>query len=144
MNNMFKSVGIWLVVALVLMTVFNQFNQKQQGSAATLDYSQFLEEVSRGQITKVTIEGRSLKAVTIDGKRIISYAPSDIWLVSDLLKNGVKIEAKPEEEQSFWMSIFVSWFPMLLLIGVWIFFMRQMQGGGKGGGPFSFARARQS
>ena len=142
MNNMFKSVGIWLVVALVLMTVFNQFNQKQQGSAATLDYSQFLEEVSRGQITKVTIEGRSLKAVTIDGKRIISYAPSDIWLVSDLLKNGVKIEAKPEEEQSFWMSIFVSWFPMLLLIGVWIFFMRQMQGGGKGGGPFSFGKSK--
>jgi cell division protease FtsH len=80
--------------------------------------------------------------VTIDGKKITSYAPSDIWMVSDLLKNGVKIEAKPEEEQSFWMSIFVSWFPMLLLIGVWIFFMRQMQGGGKSGGPFSFGKSK--
>ena len=142
MNNMFKSVGIWLVVALVLMTVFNQFSQKQQSSQVQLDYSQFLEEVKQGQITKVTIEGRTLKAVAVDGKRIVSYAPSDIWLVSDLLKNGVKIEAKPEEEQSFWMSIFVSWFPMLLLIGVWIFFMRQMQGGGKGGGPFSFGKSK--
>ncbi|HUX92070.1 MAG TPA: ATP-dependent zinc metalloprotease FtsH [Gallionellaceae bacterium] len=142
MNNMFKSVGIWLVVALVLMTVFNQFSQRQQAAQAPLDYSQFLEEVRQGQIAKVTIEGRTLKAVTIDGKKITSYAPSDIWMVSDLLKNGVKIEAKPEEEQSFWMSIFVSWFPMLLLIGVWIFFMRQMQGGGKSGGPFSFGKSK--
>ncbi len=143
MNNLFKSVGIWLVVALVLMTVFNQFSQRQQqNTQVTLDYSQFLEEVKQGQIAKVTIEGRNLKAVTIDGKRINSYAPSDLWLVSDLLKNGVKIEAKPEEEQSFWMSIFVSWFPMLLLIGVWIFFMRQMQGGGKSGGPFSFGKSK--
>ncbi len=143
MNNLFKSVGIWLVVALVLMTVFNQFSQRQQQSnQSTLDYSQFLEEVKQGQIAKVTIEGRLLKAVTIDGKRINSYAPSDLWMVSDLLKNGVKIEAKPEEEQSFWMSIFVSWFPMLLLIGVWVFFMRQMQGGGKSGGPFSFGKSK--
>ena len=143
MNNLFKSVGIWLVVALVLMTVFNQFSQRQQQSnLTTLDYSLFLEAVKQGQIAKVTIEGRSLKAVTTDGKRINSYAPSDLWMVSDLLKNGVKIEAKPEEEQSFWMSIFVSWFPMLLLIGVWVFFMRQMQGGGKSGGPFSFGKSK--
>ncbi len=142
MNNLFKSVGIWLVVALVLMTVFNQFNARQQATAqAQLDYSQFLEEVKAGHIEKVTIEGRTLKATTTEGKRITSYAPSDIWLVSDLLKNGVKIEAKPEEEQSFLMSIFVSWFPMLLLIGVWIFFMRQMQGG-KGGGAFSFGKSK--
>ncbi len=141
MNN-FKSVAIWLVVALVLMTVFNQFNSHQQQSAqAQLDYSQFLDEVKLGHISKVTIEGRTLKATTIDGKRITSYAPSDLWMVSDLLKNGVKIEAKPEEEQSFLMSIFVSWFPMLLLIGVWVFFMRQMQGGGKGG-AFSFGKSK--
>ncbi len=141
MNN-FKSVAIWLVVALVLMTVFNQFNSHQQQSAqAQLDYSQFLDEVKLGHISKVTIEGRTLKATTIEGKRITSYAPSDLWMVSDLLKNGVKIEAKPEEEQSFLMSIFVSWFPMLLLIGVWVFFMRQMQGGGKGG-AFSFGKSK--
>ena len=142
MNNMFKSIAIWLVVALVLMTVFNQFNTRQQQTPqAQLDYSQFLEEVKQGHIAKVTIEGRTLKATTAEGQRITSYAPSDLWMVSDLLKNGVKIEAKPEEEQSFLMNIFVSWFPMILLIGVWIFFMRQMQGGGKGG-AFSFGKSR--
>ena len=142
MNNLFKSIGIWMVVALVLMTVFNQFNARQSSTAqAQLDYSQFLEEVKQGHIAKVTIEGRTLKAITNDGKRITSYAPSDLWMVSDLLKNGVKIEAKPEEEQSFLMNLFVSWFPMLLLIGVWIFFMRQMQGG-KGGGAFSFGKSK--
>ncbi|WP_239290845.1 ATP-dependent zinc metalloprotease FtsH [Candidatus Nitrotoga sp. 1052] len=143
MNNLFKSIGIWMVVALVLMTVFNQFNTRQQQTSQTqMDYSRFLEEVRLGSITKVTIEGRMLKAVTNDGKRITSYAPQDLWLVSDLIKNGVTIEAKPEEEQSFLMSIFVSWFPMLLLIGVWVFFMRQMQGGGKGGGLFSFGKSK--
>jgi cell division protease FtsH len=142
LNNLFKSVGIWLVVALVLMTVFNQFNSRQlQGGQAQMDYSQFLDEVRQGHVTKVTIEGRTLKAVTNDGKRISSYAPQDLWLVSDLIKNGVKIEAKPEEEPSMLMNVFVSWFPMLLLIGVWVFFMRQMQGGGKGG-AFSFGKSR--
>ncbi len=139
---MFKSIAIWLVVALVLMTVFNHFNGRQQTAPQSqLDYSQFLEEVKQGHISKVTIEGRTLKATTADGNRITSYAPSDLWMVSDLLKNGVKIEAKPEEEPSFLMNIFVSWFPMILLIGVWIFFMRQMQGGGKGG-AFSFGKSR--
>jgi len=141
-NNLFKSIGIWLVVALVLMTVFNQFNARQQQTAQVqLDYSQFLNEVRQGHVDKVTIEGRTLKAITTDGKRITSFAPSDIWLVSDLLKNGVKVEAKPEEEQGFFTQIFISWFPMILLIGVWIFFMRQMQGGGKGG-AFSFGKSK--
>ena len=141
MNN-FKSIAIWMVVALVLMTVFNQFNTRQQQTAqAQLSYSQFLDEVKQGRITKVVIEGRTLKAMTSDNRRITTYAPSDIWMVSDLLKNGVSIEAKPEEEPSFLMNIFVSWFPMILLIGVWIFFMRQMQGGGKGG-AFSFGKSR--
>jgi len=142
LNNIFKSVGIWLVVALVLMTVFNQFNTHQpSGGAAKIDYSQFLDEVKQGHITKVTIEGRNLQAITTEGKKISSYAPQDLWMVSDLIKNGVKIEAKPEEEPSMLMNILVSWFPMLLLIGVWIFFMRQMQGGGKGG-AFSFGKSR--
>jgi cell division protease FtsH len=140
--NNFKSIAIWMVVALVLMTVFNQFSNRQQlTSQSQLDYSQFLEEVKQGHITKVVIEGRTLKATTADGKHITSYAPSDLWMVSDLLKNGVKIEAKPEEEPSFLMNIFVSWFPMILLIAVWVFFMRQMQGGGKGG-AFSFGKSR--
>ncbi|NHC06123.1 membrane protease FtsH catalytic subunit [Azonexus fungiphilus] len=140
MNNMFKNLAIWMVIGLVLMTVFNQFNTRQVATGA-VEYSQFLEEVKQGRISKVVMEGRTLKATTNDGKRITSYAPPDLWLVSDLLKYDVKIEAKPEEEPSFLMNIFVSWFPMLLLIGVWVFFMRQMQGGGKGG-AFSFGKSK--
>ena len=140
MNNMFKNLAIWLVIGLVLMTVFNQFNNRQVATG-TIEYSQFIEEVKQGRIAKVVMEGRTLKATTSDGKRMTSYAPPDLWLVSDLLKNGVKIEAKPEEEPSMLMNIFVSWFPMILLIGVWVFFMRQMQGGGKGG-AFSFGKSR--
>ena len=137
---MFKNMAIWLVIGIVLMTVFNQFNTRQ-AVLGSLEYSQFLEEVKQGRITKVVIQGRTLEATTTDGKRITTYAPADLWMVSDLLKNNVKVVAKPEEEQSFLTSIFVSWFPMLLLIGVWVFFMRQMQGGGKGG-AFSFGKSR--
>jgi cell division protease FtsH len=133
-------VAIWLVIALVLMTVFNQFSTRQIAQKA-MEYSQFIEEVKQGRIAKVTIEGRVLKGVKTTGERFTTYSPSDPWLVSDLLKNGVIIEAKPEEEPSLLMNIFVSWFPMLLLIGVWIFFMRQMQGGGRGG-AFSFGKSR--
>ncbi|MCE1244600.1 MAG: ATP-dependent zinc metalloprotease FtsH [Oryzomicrobium sp.] len=137
---MFKNLAIWVVIGLVLMTVFNQFNGRQVAQNS-MDYSQFIEEVKQGRITKVVIEGRNLKATTSEGKKITTFAPPDLWLVSDLLKNGVKVEAKPEEEPSVLMNIFVSWFPMLLLIGVWVFFMRQMQGGGKGG-AFSFGKSK--
>ncbi|MGZ8229083.1 MAG: ATP-dependent zinc metalloprotease FtsH [Burkholderiales bacterium] len=140
MNNLIKNVAIWLVIALVLMTVFNQFSTRQTTQKA-VEYSQFIEEVKQGRIAKVTIEGRVLKGVKTTGERFTTYSPSDPWLVSDLLKNGVIVEAKPEEEPSLLMNIFVSWFPMLLLIGVWIFFMRQMQGGGRGG-AFSFGKSR--
>src|SRR5436309_876289 len=91
---MLKNLVIWLVIGLVLMTVFNQFNTRQ-AAQAPMEYSQFLDEVKAGRIAKVTIEGRQLKATTADGKRVTSYSPGDIWLVSDLLKYGVKVEAKP-------------------------------------------------
>ncbi|MBL8472692.1 MAG: ATP-dependent zinc metalloprotease FtsH [Rhodocyclaceae bacterium] len=140
MNNLFKNLAIWLVIGVVLMTVFNQFNSRQTTQSA-MDYSQFLEEVKQGHIQKVVMQGRTLDATTTENRKITVYAPPDIWLVSDLLKYNVKVIAKPEEEQSLLMNIFVSWFPMLLLIGVWIFFMRQMQGGGRGG-AFSFGKSR--
>jgi cell division protease FtsH len=140
LNNLIKNLVIWLVIGLVLMTVFNQFNTR--GTAqAPIPYSQFVDEVRAGKIRSVQIEGRLLKAVTTEDKRVTTYSPGDIWLINDLLKYGVKVEAKPEEEPSLLMNIFVSWFPMLLLIGVWIFFMRQMQGGGRGG-AFSFGKSR--
>jgi cell division protease FtsH len=129
-----------MVIGIVLMTVFNQFNSRQ-AALASMDYSQFLEEVKQGRITKVVIQGRTLEATTAEGRKITSYAPPDLWMVSDLLRYNVKVVAKPDEEQSFLMNIFVSWFPMLLLIGVWVFFMRQMQGGGRGG-AFSFGKSK--
>ena len=140
MNNLIKNVAIWLVIALVLMTVFNQFSARQP-SQKPMDYSQFMEEVRSGNISKVTIEGKLVKGVKKSGEKFMTYPPQDIWMVSDLLKNNVIVEAKPEEEQGFLMQVFISWFPMLLLIGVWIFFMRQMQGGGRGG-AFSFGKSR--
>jgi len=140
LNNIVKNIAIWLIVALVLMTVFNQFGVKHSADTQVV-YSQFLGEVKQGHISRVIIDGHVLRGTTNDGKRFNTYAPSDPWLVSDLLKNGVVVEAKPDEEPSLLMNIFVSWFPMLLLIGVWVFFMRQMQGGGKGG-AFSFGKSR--
>ncbi len=141
MNNLVKNMVIWLVIALVLMTVFNQFSTRQT-TQTPMEYSQFIDEVKQGRIAKVTIEGRTIKGTKADGRRFTTYTPSDPWMVSDLLKAGVAIDAKPEEEPSLLMNIFVSWFPMLLLIAVWIFFMRQMQGGGRGGGAFSFGKSK--
>jgi cell division protease FtsH len=99
-NNLFKNLAIWLVIGIVLMTVFNQFNSRQ-AAQSPMEYSQFIEEVKQGRIAKVLIEGRQLEATTNDGKKITTYSPADLWLVSDLLKYGVKVEAKPEEEPSF-------------------------------------------
>jgi cell division protease FtsH len=139
-NNLTKNIAIWLIIAVVLMTVFNQFGA-QRNAQTQMPYSQFIEEVRSQQINKVVIVGNVLRGEGAGGKKVTSYAPNDPWLVSDLLKNGVSVEAKPEEQQSLLMSLLISWFPMLLLIGVWVFFMRQMQGGGKGG-AFSFGKSR--
>ena len=141
---MFKNLAVWMVIGIVLMTVFNQFNAQQPSSGAALEYSQFMEEARQGRIAQASIDGRVVKATTIDGRNVTVYTPGvqDIWMVSDLMRSGVTITAaKPDDEQSFLMSIFVSWFPMLLLIGVWVFFMRQMQGGGRGG-AFSFGKSK--
>jgi cell division protease FtsH len=139
-NNLFSKAAIWVVVAFVLFMVFKQFDT-HPGRVGDVPYSQFMADAREGRIDSVSVEGRVLKARTTDGRQIISYAPPDFWMVSDLLKYGVEVKAKPEEEQSLLFSIFVSWFPMLLLIGVWVFFMRQMQGGGRGG-AFSFGKSR--
>src|SRR5438128_2164183 len=100
-----------------------------------------MEQAKQGHVESASIEGRTIKWVGTDKKPNLTYSPGDLWMVGDLVKYGVKVEAKPEEEQSFLAQIFISWFPMLLLIGVWIFFMRQMQGGGRGG-AFSFGKSK--
>jgi cell division protease FtsH len=143
LNNTVRTIMVWLVIGVILTMVFMQVGNRQ-ASQNVLDYSTFMEEARQGRIAKVKMDGgRTLKAISKDGKNYTVYTPGiqDPWMVSDLLKSGAVIEAKPEEEPSLLMNIFVSWFPMLLLIGVWIFFMRQMQGGGRGG-AFSFGKSR--
>ncbi|HQN12263.1 MAG TPA: ATP-dependent zinc metalloprotease FtsH [Quisquiliibacterium sp.] len=140
MNNVFSKAAVWLVIALVLFTVFKQFDSRQ-ARGGDVPYSQFMAEAREGRVESVTIDGRTLRARTKDNKSFTVFSPSDPWMVGDLMKYGVQVNAKPEEEQSLLLNIFVSWFPMLLLIGVWVFFMRQMQGGGRGG-AFSFGKSK--
>jgi cell division protease FtsH len=145
-NQWFSKVAVWMVIALVLFTVFKQFDRGvTQGTQ--IGYSDFLEEVRSKRIRSVTLQenpggGTEINAITTDDKRLRSTATYlDRGLVGDLIASGVKFDVKPREEPSFLMSILVSWGPMLLLIGVWIYFMRQMQGGGKGG-AFSFGKSK--
>lgn len=140
MNNLTKNIAIWLVIGIVLMMLVSQFSNHQTASNQ-VTYSQFIDEVKQGHVAKVVIDGHSIRGERSDGKSFVTYAPSDPWLVSDLLKYGVSVTAKPEEEPSLLMNMLISWFPMILLVGVWIFFMRQMQGGGRGG-AFSFGKSR--
>jgi cell division protease FtsH len=140
-NNIAKNIAIWIAVALILMTVFQQFGSPNKASSQIV-YSQFMENVKKGQVQKVQIDGRVITGTTRDNTTFSTYAPNDLWMVSDLLKYNVEVEAKAEEKRSLLLEILMSWFPMILLIGVWIFFMRQMQGGGKGGGPFSFGKSK--
>jgi len=145
-NSMFAKAAIWMVIALVLFTVFKQFEGRQRPGDTYLPYSDFLAEVKSGRVKSVTITESGVTpevvAVTQDDRRIRTVATVlDRGLMGDLINAGVKVDVKPREEQSLLTSIFVSWFPMLLLIGVWIFFMRQMQGGGRGG-AFSFGKSR--
>ena len=141
MNNILKNIAIWVFVAITLTLVFNQFTPSS-GNASEISYSQFMDQVKAGQIGKVKIDGRLLQAESREGKKITTYAPpSDIWMVSDLRKYGVNIQAEPDKQRSMLMELFMSLLPILLIVGVWVFFMRQMQGGGKGG-AFSFGKSR--
>jgi cell division protease FtsH len=144
-NQWFSKVAVWLVIALVLFTVFKQFDHST-ARAGEIGYSDFLEEVRSKRIKSVQLQegptGTEIKARTTDDKELRTTATYlDRGLVGDLINNGVKFDVKPREEPSILMSILVSWGPMLLLIGVWIYFMRQMQGGGKGG-AFSFGKSK--
>ena len=140
MNNMVSKIAIWVVIGLVLFSLFRQF-EGTQSRGVEVSYSQFMEEAKQGRIRTAVIDGRTVRALTTDDRSITVNTPQDLWMVSDLMKYGVSVSAKAEEQPSLLMSIFVSWFPMLLLIGVWVFFMRQMQGGGKGG-AFSFGKSK--
>ena len=141
MNNMLKNIGIWVVIGLVVLTVVQQFDKSSRKSDAVA-YSSFIEELRGGKVSEASIEGRNIEYRTSEGKKA-TYVPGgyDKDLINDLIKNNVKFSGKPEEQQSFLSSILFSFGPILLLIGAWIFMMRQMQGGGKGG-AFSFGKSR--
>jgi cell division protease FtsH len=140
-NQWFSKVAVWLVIALVLFTVFKQF-ERPRGSEGSVSYTQFMEDAKAGKIKSVEVQGRDTLNVTqSDGRRYTITSPGDLWMTTDLMKYGVDVRGAPREEQSMLTQIFISWFPMLLLIGVWVYFMRQMQGGGRGG-AFSFGKSR--
>ncbi|AHF01431.1 ATP-dependent metalloprotease [Thiomicrospira aerophila AL3] len=142
-NDMLKNILIWAAVALVLMSVFNHFGGNTQNTNTRLDYSQFIDQVREGQISRVNIEGPTIRGVYNNGEAFTTYNPGDPGLMGDLLQNRVTVSSQPPEKQSLLLQIFISWFPMLLLIALWIFFMRSMGGGlGGKGGPMSFGKSK--
>ena len=145
-NQWFSKIAVWMVIAMVLFTVFKQFDGRTSASAGTVGYSEFLDLVKSGGLKTATIQegpgGTDIVAITTDDRRVRTTATYlDRGLVGDLINNNVKFDVRPREEGSLLMTLLVSWGPMLLLIGVWIYFMRQMQGGGKGG-AFSFGKSK--
>jgi len=138
---MIKNLFLWLIIVVVIVSVFSSFGP-QHHPAQKLSYSEFLRHVDEGNIREVTIEDRVIKGITKSNSRFATYIPlQDRYLLPDLIKKGVEVQGQPPQQQSLLMHIFINWFPMLLLIGVWVFFMRQMQGGG-GRGAMSFGRSR--
>ena len=145
-NQWFSKVAVWMVIAMVLFTVFKQFDTGRMVNASHVAYSDFLEDVRNNRVKSATIQegpgGTDIIAVMNDDRRVRTQATYlDRGLVGDLINHNVKFDVKPREEGSLLMTLLVSWGPMLLLIGVWIYFMRQMQGGGKGG-AFSFGKSK--
>ena len=141
---MIGRVAVWLLIAFVLFTVFRQFDNTATApmNAEQTSYTQFMQDAKDGKIRRVDVQGRKITVTPVEGASYVITSPGDLWMVDDLRKNGVQVFGKPEEEPSFLQTILVSWFPMLLLIGVWIFFMRQMQGGKSGAFSFGKSKAR--
>ena len=140
MNTFYKNLSMWLVIGLTMILLFQMFNKPQQQSDA-ISYSEFWSSVESGAINKVSIQGEEISGVGQDGRPFKTVAPSDTELLPMLRKSDVNISVRKPEATPWYLTLFVSWFPMLLLIGVWIFFMRQMQMGGKGG-ALSFGKTR--
>ncbi len=141
MSDMAKNLILWLVIAVVLMSVFQSFGPSES-NGRRVDYSTFLSEVNQDQVREARINGREINVIKKDSNKYTTYIPvNDPKLLDNLLTKNVKVVGEPPEEPSLLASIFISWFPMLLLIGVWIFFMRQMQGGG-GKGAMSFGKSK--
>ncbi len=143
MNDFSKSLALWVIIALLLIALFNLFQAPSgRGDPSNLAFSEFITEVERGQINDVTIQGKSITGHFGDGREFRTFAPDDPTLVGRLIKQGVQITAKAADDDVSLIGILLSWFPMLLLIGVWVFFMRQMQSGGGKAMGFGKSRAK--
>jgi len=144
-NNFGRNLALWVIVALLLVALFNLFQPASgpRGGAQPVAYSDFLNEVTAGQVREVRIQGRTVSGTLSNGQSFQTYAPEDPQLVGRLTEKGVRVEARPEESEiNPLLQYLLSWFPMLLLIGVWVFFMRQMQSGGGRAMGFGKSRAR--
>lgn len=147
MNNrlspFYKNLALWLLISLVMIFLFNFFNRPQSAREKTqISYSQLLDLVMAGKVARVTLQGDSISGEKLDGKSFQTYAPHDPELIKILREKGVEISAKPADESPWYTSFLISWLPTLLLIGIWIFFMRQMQAGGGKAMSFGKSRAR--
>ena len=136
---MFQKIGVWLIVGLVLFTVFKQFDKPKDQTQVT--YSQFMDDAKAGKVKRVDVQGRTLQVTPADGNKYSIISPGDIWMVGDLMKFGVQVTGKAEDEPNLLVSALYYLGPTLLIIGFWFFMMRQMQGGGKGG-AFSFGKSK--
>jgi cell division protease FtsH len=136
---MFQKIGVWLIVGLVLFTVFKQFDKPKDQNQVT--YSQFMDDAKAGKVKRVDVQGRTLQVTPADGNKYSIISPGDIWMVGDLMKYGVQVTGKAEDEPNMLVSALYYLGPTLLIIGFWFFMMRQMQGGGKGG-AFSFGKSK--
>ena len=139
MNQFYKNLALWLVISLMMILLFNLFN-KPKPSQERLNYSEFIAAIEAGKVGSVTLQGNDMIGKFTDGKEFRSYKPADAEISKSLLDKKIVVSARPEEEKFSWFSIFISWFPLILLVGVWIFFMRQMQSGG--GKAMSFGKSR--
>ncbi|MBU3580112.1 ATP-dependent zinc metalloprotease FtsH [Polynucleobacter sp. 73C-SIWE] len=138
-SNMFQKIGVWLIVGLVLFTVFKQFDKPKDQTQVT--YSQFMDDAKAGKVRRVDVQGRTLQVTPADGSKYSIISPGDIWMVGDLMKYGVQVTGKADDEPNMLVSALYYLGPTLLIIGFWFFMMRQMQGGGKGG-AFSFGKSK--
>ncbi|MCP4925437.1 MAG: ATP-dependent zinc metalloprotease FtsH [Gammaproteobacteria bacterium] len=143
MNDLAKNIVLWIIIAIVLLTVFQSFGTGGR-QTNSLDYSTFLGLVETNQISEVTFEGDTIKGSFVSGEHFVTYSPEtdNTVLIGELKKNNVQIRATPPKGQNLFVSLFINSFPVLLLIGVWVYFMRQMQGGGGGRGAMTFGKSR--
>ena len=141
MNPLQKNIALWLIISLIFVLLYNLFNQPKNAQDSII-FSDFVAAVEKGQVVEVSIQGENISGKFVNGKSFKTYAPKEAGVVSLLKEKGVRIAAKPVEDSPWYMTVLVSWFPTILLIAIWIFFMRQMQAGGGKAMSFGKSRAR--